>query len=166
MKKVKARKNYLSWDDTFIMIAQVIAQRSKDPSTQTGAVVVDEDNIVLGLGYNGWAKGVKEGHFSWSKDYGLNKKDILNTKYPYVVHAEVNAILSSNKSVKGAKLYCYLFPCSECTKVIIQSGVKEVIYEDDRQDQNSNNFAVSKKLFDLSGVKHRKYNSKKKLHIE
>jgi len=161
--KIKARKNYLSWDDTFMIMAQIIAQRSKDPSTQTGAIVVDKNNIVLGVGYNGWPRGIKEGHFSWSNDCGPNKKNILNTKYPYVVHAEVNAILNANQSVKGAKLYCLLFPCIECTKIIIQSGIKNITYQDDRSDKVANNFMISKKLFDLAGVKYKKYKLKKTL---
>ncbi|OGY94166.1 MAG: hypothetical protein A2406_01660 [Candidatus Komeilibacteria bacterium RIFOXYC1_FULL_37_11] len=163
MDNIKARKNYLSWDETFMLMAQVIAQRSKDPSTQTGAVVVDKNNVVLGVGYNGWPRGIKEGHFSWSNNYGHNKKNILNTKYPYVVHAEVNAILNTNQSAENAKLYCLLFPCNECAKIIIQSGIKNIIYQDDRSDKDANNFIVSKKLFDLAGVKYKKHKIKKHL---
>ena len=155
-----SRKNYLSPDDTFIAIARVVARQSKDPITQTGAVVVDKNNKLLAVGYNDWAKGIKDGSLSWSNDFGENKKDILKTKYPYVVHAEVNAILNAGGLVEDGKIYCLLFPCNECAKIIIQSGIKTVFYEDDRQDRDKNSFAISKDLFDKAKVNYIKHKDK------
>lgn len=161
--KPKARKNYLSCDDIFMMIAKVIAQRSKDPSTQTGAVVVDKNNNLAGMGYNDLPRGVKDNLFPWGKDYGENKQNIHNTKYPYIVHAEINAILNAGRPIEEGTMYCLLFPCSECAKIIIQSGIKKLIYEDDRYELNRNNFSISKKLFDVAGIKYKKYIFKKNL---
>ena len=161
----KPRKDYLSWDDTFMLMADLISERSKDPSTRTGGVVVDENNVVLGLGYNGWPRGVEEGIFPWDREGGYEKEEFLNTKYAYVVHAEINAILNSNKSVAGGKLYCHLFPCNECAKTIIQCGVKEVIYADDKY-MNEEYSVAAKKLFDLAGVRYKKYVPTKKIEIK
>ncbi|PIR06032.1 MAG: cytidine deaminase [Candidatus Komeilibacteria bacterium CG11_big_fil_rev_8_21_14_0_20_36_20] len=163
--KTGPRENYLSWDDTFILMADLIAQRSKDPSTQTGAVVVDENNIILGLGYNGWPRGVDEGLFPWDREGGYEKEEFLNTKYAYVVHAELNAILNANKSVRGGKVYCHLFPCNDCAKVIIQAGIKELIYQEDKYI-DVDIFQASRKLFEAAGVKLRQYTPTKKLKIE
>lgn len=163
--KTKPRENFLSWDDTFMLMADLIAQRSKDPSTQTGSVIVNENNIILGLGYNGFPRGTKEGDFPWDRDGGYEKQEFLNTKYPYVVHAEVNAIFNANKSVQGGKMYCHLFPCNECAKAIIQNGIKEVVYQDDKY-KDVDIFQASRKLFAAAGVKVRQYTPQRKLEIK
>ncbi len=117
--KSKKRKNYLDWHETFMQMAFLIAQRSKDPSTQAGAVIVDQNNIVVGLGYNGFPRGCSDDKFPWCREGSF-----CQTKYPYVVHAEENAIYNTNKKPKNCILYCTLFPCNECVKTIIQSGIK------------------------------------------
>ena len=121
------RENYLSWDEYFMAITELSAMRSKDPSTQVGACIVSDDNRILSIGYNGAPNGFNDDEFPWGRD-GEN----LNTKYPYVCHAEMNAILNyrgSRKDLEGSKIYVDLFPCNECAKMIIQSGIKEVIYK-------------------------------------
>jgi len=134
-------------------IAHVIADRSKDPSTQAGAVIVDQDNVVLGLGYNGFPRGIDNDKFDWERT-----GDFIKTKYAYVCHAEENAVYNSNKDTTGGKIYCTLFPCNECSKTIIQNGIKEVIYETDKyHDQDI--WKVSRKLLNAAGVKYRKYES-------
>jgi len=160
MSKIKARENYLSWDDTFMFMANLIAERSKDPSTQVGAVIVDENNVVLGMGYNGWARNINQDDLPWDRD-----GDLLDTKYPYIVHAEANAIYNASKSCEGARIYCGLFPCNECAQAIIQNGIVEVIYQSDKYyDQDI--FIAAKKLFDLAGIKYRQYSPTKKLEIK
>lgn len=158
----EARKDVLSWHDTFMLMAHLISQRSKDPNTQVGAVIVDENNVVLGMGYNGWPRGIATNAFPWSRGSGYDKKDFLQTKYPYVVHAEVNAILNTNQSVKGSKMYCPVFPCNDCAKVIIQAGIKEVIYEEDKYPE-VDIFVAAKRLFEAANVKYTHYKSTKKL---
>lgn len=157
MDTLRGRKNCLSPNDVFMAIARIVAQQSKDPITQTGAVVVDKNYKLLGVGYNDWPRGIENGAFSWSNDFGENKKNILKTKYPYVVHAEVNAILNASGLIENGKIYCLLFPCNECAKIIIQSGIKTVFYEDDRQNRDKNSFAISKKLFDKAKVNYIRY---------
>ncbi|MBT4849697.1 dCMP deaminase family protein [Candidatus Parcubacteria bacterium] len=154
------RKDFLSWNDTFMLMAQLIAQRSKEPSTQTGAVVVDERNVVLGMGYNGFPRGIEADELPWGKE----QDSWVYTKYPYTVHAERNAIYNSNKSVEGGKVYCTLFPCNECAKTIIQNGIKELIYMDDKYI-NEEYSVAAKKLFDLAGVRYKKYVPSKKMLI-
>lgn len=116
------RKEIISWDECFMRIARTIALRSKDPSTQTGAVVVDENNIVLGVGYNGFPKGTDG--FPWARE-----GDPLETKYMYVCHAEENAIYNAQRITTNAKIYTTLFPCNECAKAIIQNGIRHIIFE-------------------------------------
>ena len=114
------RTDYISWDEYFMGVALLAAKRSKDPSTQVGACIVDDNNVILSTGYNGFPVGCSDDEFSWSR---IGE----DTKYAYVVHAELNAILNSGgKSLRGARLYVVLFPCNECAKAIIQSGIKEV----------------------------------------
>lgn len=162
--KTEARKDFLSWDDTFMLMADLIAQRSKDPSTQTGAVVVDENNVVLGLGYNGFPRNTDDDAFPWDREGGYEKEEFLKTKYPYVVHAEVNAIFNANKSVKGGKMYCHLFPCNECAKAIVQNGIKELVYQEDKYS-DVDIFQASRKIFEAAGVKVREYKPTKKLSV-
>ncbi len=156
----KKRENYFSWDETFMHICRIIAQRSKDPSTQTGACLVDKKNIILSLGYNGFPRGCSDDLLPWDREGEFGE-----TKYPFVVHAEENAVLNANASLDGAKLYCILFPCNECAKVIIQKGIAEIIYEDDKY-HGQKEWQVSRKMLDLAGVKYRKYETVNKLKIE
>ncbi|MCF0246792.1 MAG: dCMP deaminase family protein [Ileibacterium sp.] len=127
-------------------MAHLAAFRSKDPNTQVGAVIVNPDNRVVGMGYNGFPRGCSDLAYSWKRE-----GDELETKYPYVVHAELNAILNSIKDLKGCTLYVSLFPCNECAKAIIQAGITKVIYESDKYDGTPGNIA-SKKMFASAGV--------------
>lgn len=142
------RKDFISWDEYFMGLALLSAKRSKDPSTQVGACIVSPTNRVLSVGYNGFAFGCSDDEFSWSRE-----GEFLETKYPYVVHAELNAILNNRGvSLENAKLYVALFPCNECAKAIIQSGIKEVIYLSDKYAE-SDEVKASKRMFLASNVK-------------
>ena len=132
-------------------MAHVIAERSKDPSTQNGAAIVDKNNIVIGLGYNGFPRGVDNDTFPWERE-----GEFLDTKYAYVCHAEENAIYNANNSTRDCKIYCTLFPCNECAKTIIQNGIVEVIYESDKYHDVPSSIA-SRKMFDAAKVKYRQY---------
>lgn len=159
------RKDYLEWDEYFMAIAKLSAMRSKDPSTQVGACIVSNDNRILSIGYNGAPNGFSDEKFPWGRD-GKN----LDTKYPYVCHAELNAILNyrgSKKDLEDARIYVDLFPCNECAKEIIQSGIKEVIYLSDKYKEEDNVIA-SKKLFDACKVTYKRLDIKKdkKITIE
>ena len=135
-------------------IARTIAERSKDPSTQAGAVIVTEDNVVVGLGYNGFPRGVDNNTFPWDR----NPDDMLESKYSYICHAEENAVYNANTRTKGCKLYTTLYPCNECAKTIIQNGITEVVYESDKyHDQPA--FAAARRMFDAAGIKNRHYSS-------
>ena len=149
MQKTTKRKDYISWDEYFMGIALLSAQRSKDPHTQVGAVIVDERNKIVGIGYNGFPIGCSDDLLPWARE----AEDINQTKYPYVVHAEVNAILNSTKDLYGARMYVALFPCNECAKLIIQSGIKEVVYLSDKY-KDSSSVKAAKKMFDMAGVKY------------
>jgi len=153
MKKInKQRKEYLNWDQYFMGVAKLSALRSKDPSTQVGACIVGDDNRILSIGYNGTPNGFSDEVFPWDRE-----GEPLNTKYLYVCHAEMNAIINyrgSRKELENAKVYVDLFPCNECAKIIIQSGIKEVIYLSDKY-AHQDSFIASKKLFDSCGVKYR-----------
>ena len=136
-------------------VALLSAMRSKDPSTQVGACIVNDKNKIVGAGYNGLPIGCDDDEFPWEKT-----GDFLNTKYPYICHAELNAILNNiGMELKGCKIYTALFPCNECSKAIIQSGITEVIYLSDKYESNDI-FKASKFLLDKSGVKYRKVESK------
>jgi dCMP deaminase len=157
MKKVVNKtlpRKCISWDECFMKMAHIISERSKDPSTQAGAVVVDMNNVVVGVGYNGFPRGIKSEDLPWDK-----VGDFEDTKYAYVCHAEENAIYNANNSTKGCKIYCVLFPCNECAKTIIQNGIKEVIYESDKY-KDTGIVRASKKMFKMTGVKIRQYKSK------
>ncbi len=149
------RNNYLSWDEYFMAIAKLSAMRSKDPSTQVGACIVSDNNRILSIGYNGAPNGYHDDNFPWDRE-----GKPLETKYMYVVHAERNAILNyrgSRKDLEGARIYVDLFPCNECAKEIIQSGITKVIYLSDKYKEEDNVIA-SKKLFDACGVTYQKLN--------
>lgn len=125
---MKKRTDYLSWDDYFMGIALLSARRSKDPNTQVGACIVDPENKIIGVGYNGFPKGCSDDEFPWA-----NEGSFLETKYPYVCHAELNAILNSGgKNLQNSRIYVALFPCNECAKAIIQAGIREVVYLSDK----------------------------------
>ena len=146
------RQDYLTWDQYFMGIAQLAAQRSKDNNTQVGACIVNDENKILSIGYNGMPTGCDDDLMPWERS-----GDPLNTKYFYVCHAELNAILNyGGGSLKGARVYVTLFPCNECTKAIIQSGIKEIIYLSDKY-ANTDSTIASKRMFDLTGVKYRAY---------
>jgi dCMP deaminase len=144
------RKDYITWDEYFMGVAFLSSKRSKDPSTQVGACVASDKNKVLTMGYNGMPIGLDDDAMPWDKGEGLN------SKYLYVCHAEFNAILNSRVSLDGGRIYVTLFPCNECAKAIIQSGIKEVIYVSDKY-ADSIATQASKKMFDLAGVKYRQY---------
>jgi len=154
------RKNYLSWNDCFMLMAHLMAERSKDPSTQAGAVIVDENNVIIGLGYNGFPRNCSDENFPWER-----QGDFLGTKYAYVVHAEENAVYNANKQVRGCRLYCTLFPCNECTKTIIQSGISEIYYESDKY-HDEDVWKASRKMLDAAGIPYTQYIPAKKLSIE
>ena len=155
------REDYFSWDETFMNICKIIAQRSKDPNTQNGACIVDKKNIILGVGYNGFPRGCSDDQLPWSRE-----GEFCDKKYAYVVHAEENAILNSNTAdLEGAKLYCTLFPCNECAKATIQAGIKEIIYESDKYHDNEI-WVASRKLLDMAGVKYREYVPKYKIEFK
>ena len=139
------RTDYITWDEFFMGVARLAAKRSKDPNTQVGACIVDENNVILSTGYNGFPIGCSDDVFPWERDGE-------ETKYPYVVHAELNAILNaSGKSLRGAKIYVDLFPCNECAKAIIQSGIKEVVYLSDKYADTPGTQA-SKMMLRAAGV--------------
>lgn len=143
------RQDYISWDEYFMGVALLAAKRSKDPSTQVGACIVDENHVILSTGYNGFPIGCSDDEFPWDRTGE-------ETKYPYVVHAELNAILNSTgKSLRGSTLYVVLFPCNECAKAIIQSGIKEVVYLDDKYAE-SDATQASKRLLATAGIKTRR----------
>jgi dCMP deaminase len=145
------RTDYIQWDEYFMGIALLAAKRSKDPNTQVGACVVSQENIIISTGYNGMPKGCSDDSFPWER-----AGNEIDTKYPYVVHAELNAILNANgRNLVGSRIYVALFPCNECAKAIIQSGIKEVIYLSDKYRDSLNNIA-SKKMLDAAGVKYHK----------
>ena len=146
------REDYLKWDEYFMGIAMLSSQRSKDPSTKVGACIVDKDHKVVSIGYNGMPCGIPEEELSWEKGEGLD------SKYLYVCHAEFNAILNTRdgSSLKGCTLYVSLFPCNECAKAIIQTGIKEVVYCSNKYKDTTTTQA-SVKMLNLAGVKLRHY---------
>ncbi len=148
------REGYISWDEYFMGVAFLAAQRSKDPSTQVGACIVDKDNKIVSCGYNGMPRNVNDDSLSWEHGEGLE------SKYLYVCHAEFNAILNTRGSLlKGCRIYVSLFPCNECAKAIIQTGIEEVIYVNDKYADTISTMA-SKKMFALAGIKTRKFDGK------
>ena len=147
----KKREEYLSWDNYFMAIAKLSAMRSKDPSTQVGACIVSKDNRILSIGYNGAPNGFHDDNFPWDRE-----GEPMDTKYFYVCHGEMNAIMNyrgNKRDLEGSKIYVDLFPCNECAKLIIQAGIEEVIYLSDKY-KDKDLFRASKKLFDACGVKY------------
>jgi len=144
------RKDYISWDEYFMGIALLSGMRSKDPNTQVGACIVDKDNKIVGIGYNGFPIGCSDDSLPWERE----SDNYNDTKYPYVVHAEANAILNSTKDLHGSRIYVGLFPCNECAKLIIQSGIKEIVFLADKY-KDTDSVKASRRMFELSGVKER-----------
>lgn len=141
------RDDYISWDEYFMGIAILSAKRSKDPSTQVGACIVNDENKVVSIGYNGMPRGICDDKACWGRE-----GDFLHTKYAYVVHAELNAILNSRVSVQGCRIYVSLFPCNECAKAIVQSGIKEVMFLSNKYKEAQSTIASTTILQD-AGVK-------------
>lgn len=145
------RTDYITWDEYFMGVALLSGQRSKDPGTQVGACIVSSQNKIVGAGYNGLPLGCEDEDFPWEKT-----GDFLHTKYPYVCHAELNAILNNiGMDLNGCRIYTALFPCNECSKAIIQSGIKEVIYLSDKYAGTDVSIA-SKRMLDAAGISCRK----------
>ncbi len=143
------RTDYISWDEYFMGIAMLSSYRSKDPNTQVGACIVNDKNKIMSVGYNGLPSGCNDDEFPWERT-----GDEFDTKYPYVCHAELNAILNSGgANLEGCKVYVALFPCNECAKAIIQCGIKEVLYLSDKY-ADSVSVRASKRMFDAAGVKY------------
>ena len=153
------RTDYLSWDEYFMAVAQLSAMRSKDPGTQVGACIVNRNKRIIGIGYNGFPAGCSDDLLPWGREGAF-----LETKYPYVCHAEMNAITNaSNKpDLDGGALYVSLFPCNECAKLIVQVGLKEVVYLSDKY-ADDDKFVAARKIFQLAGVKTRAFVPARKL---
>lgn len=146
------RQDYLSWDEYFMGIALLSAGRSKDNNTQVGACIVSDENKILSVGYNGMPTGCSDDDMPWDREGAF-----LDTKYAYVCHAELNAILNrSSGSLKGARIYVSLFPCNECAKAIIQSGIKRVVYHSNKY-AGSDSVKASAMLFERCGVSFEPY---------
>ena len=142
---------HISWNQYFMGVALLSSKRSKDPSTQVGACIVNQDKRIIGIGYNGFPRGCSDDAFPWGKD-SINP---LDTKYPYVVHAETNALLNTTSSTKGATLYVTLFPCNECAKLIIQSGISHIVYMSDKHSGTSSDIA-NKRMLDAANITYEK----------
>ena len=149
------KTDYLSWDEYFMGIAYLSAMRSKDPSTQVGACIIDEDKKIIGIGYNGFPIGSNDDEMPWNKE-----GEFLDTKYPYVVHAELNAILNSIKSLKNCTIYVTHFPCNECAKAIVQSGIKKVIYFSDKH-KDKDSTKASRRILENAGLEVKKVEVRK-----
>lgn len=150
------REGYLEWPEYFMAIAFLSAQRSKDPKTQVGACIVNTENKIVGIGYNGMPQGCSDDLMPWNR----SADNILDTKQLYVCHAELNAVLNKNSTdVKDCTVYVALFPCNECAKVLIQSRIKEVVYYSDKYHHKVE-FKASRRMLDMAGIKHRQYRPK------
>lgn len=146
------RKDYISWDEYFMGVSHLSGFRSKDPNTQVGACIVSEDNKILSMGYNGFPKGCSDDDFPWERE-----GDEMDTKYPFVTHSELNAILNyRGGSLEGAKIYVSLFPCNECAKAIIQAGIRTIVYDSDKYADSASTKA-SKRMLDAAGVRYYQY---------
>lgn len=142
------REDFISWDDYFMGVALLSGQRSKDPSTQVGACIVNYDNRIVSIGYNGFVNGCSDEDFPWERE-----GEFLQTKYPFVVHAEQNAILNAKgKSLDKCRIYVNLYPCHDCARNIIQSGIGEVIYLSNKY-KDTDSIKASKMMFDKAGIK-------------
>jgi dCMP deaminase len=157
---MKKRSDYLSWDDYFMGVALLSAQRSKDPSTQVGACIVNPKNKIVGVGYNGLPTGCDDDLFPWARE-----GELLETKYPYVCHAELNAVINKiSADLYDCRLYVALFPCNECAKVIIQAGIREVIYLSDKYS-GTEAVRAARRLFEAAGVRCRRLEPQRKMLV-
>lgn len=155
------REDYISWDEYFMGVSLLSCRRSKDPSTQVGACIVNSENRIMSVGYNGLPKGCSDDEYPWERK-AVSQNE---TKYPFVCHAELNAILNAGgNSLKGCRIYVALFPCNECAKAIIQSGIEEVVYISDKY-ANTEATVASKRMLASAGVELTKFTSDKKLSI-
>ena len=146
------RQDYITWDEYFMGVAHLAGMRSKDPNSQVGACIVSRDNKILSIGYNGFPRGCSDDVFPWSRE-----AQGLDAKYVYVVHSELNAILNyRGGSLEGAKMYVTLFPCNECAKAIIQAGISELIYDDDKYADTVSVLA-SKRMLQTAGISFHRY---------
>ena len=159
--KMGKREDYISWDEYFMGVAHLSGMRSKDPNTQVGACIVSRDNKILSMGYNGFPIGCSDEEFSWERE-----GEWLDTKYPFVTHGELNAILNyRGGSLEGTKLYVSLFPCNECAKAIIQAGIKTVVYDSDKYD-GTPAVAASKRMLKAAGVVLQQYeHTNREVHL-
>ena len=155
------RSDYISWDEYFMGVAKLAGFRSKDPNSQVGACIVSEDNKILSMGYNGFPRGCSDDEFPWARE-----GDTLDTKYAYVCHSELNAILNyRGGSLEGSKIYVTLFPCNECAKAIIQSGIKHIVYESDKYCGTETNLA-SKRMLKAAGIDWKQLETTVDVHVE
>lgn len=152
---VEHRKNAISWDECFMRMAHILSERSKDPNSQVGAVIATPNNVVVGMGYNGFPRGISSDTFPWEREGKLQ-----DTKYAYICHAEENAIYNANSSTKDCKIYSTLHPCNECAKAIIQTGIVEVVYESDKYNETPSCIAA-KRMFEAAGIATRQYSTTK-----
>ncbi|MBP5518980.1 MAG: dCMP deaminase family protein [Treponema sp.] len=151
-KIIQKRTDYISWDEYFMGVAKLASLRSKDPNSQVGACIVDQDNKILSMGYNGLPRGCSDDEFPWARE-----GNSLETKYAYVTHSELNAILNyRGGSLENCKIYVTLFPCNECAKAIIQSGIKTVIFGENKYD-GTPSVEASKRLMNAAGVRYYQY---------
>ena len=156
-RRVAKREDYLSWDEYFMSVAYLSAMRSKDPNSQVGACIVNKEKKIVGIGYNGMPIGCSDDELPWNR----TAEDILDTKYPYVCHAELNAILNKNGSdVKDCTIYVGLFPCNECSKLIIQSGIKRVVFISDKY-RDKPEFIASKRLLQMARVETKQFEAQR-----
>ena len=155
------RADYISWDEYFMGVADLAGMRSKDPNTQVGSCIVSREHKILSIGYNGMPSGCDDDQFPWDRDGA-----VLMTKYPYVTHSELNAILNyRGGSLENSTLYVSLFPCNECAKAIIQAGIKRVVYASDKYKDTPASIA-SRRMFDAAGVEYHEYrHSGKKIEL-
>ena len=152
IKMSEKRQDYISWDEYFMGVAKLAGLRSKDPNSQVGSCIVSPDNKILSIGYNGFPRGCSDDVFPWSRE-----GDELDTKYFYVTHSELNAILNyRGGSLEGSKIYVTLFPCNECAKAIIQAGIKTIIYKEDKYP-DSPSVRASKRMLNAAGVRYYQY---------
>ncbi|MCR5208481.1 MAG: dCMP deaminase family protein [Eubacterium sp.] len=155
------REGYISWDEYFMGVSLLSAMRSKDPSTQVGACIVSDENKIMSVGYNGFPRGCSDDDFPWER----SAENTNDTKYPFVCHAELNAILNAGgQDLRGARIFVALFPCNECAKAIIQSGIREVVYISDKYADTPGTIA-SKRMFNAAGVKLTHFKSDKEISI-
>ncbi len=149
---INKREDYITWDEYFMGVAKLAAQRSKDPNTQVGACIVNSENRIMTIGYNGLPKGCSDDEFPWEREGGT-----YDTKYAYVCHAELNAILNCGTAdLRDNRVYVTLFPCEGCTKALIQKGIKEIIYDSDKY-HDTEGAKAARRMLDAAGVRYTQY---------